>query len=73
MPERIKDKNVDLIDVRSRITASINDFTRMSGISRAYVYRLLDKGELRSIHIGVRHLILVDSYLDFIQRLQMDG
>jgi len=52
------------------ITATIPEFRRISGISRSRIYELLDAGELESVHVGSRRLIVVRSYLDLIQRLQ---
>jgi hypothetical protein len=50
------------------ITATIPEFKRISGISRSRIYELLDAGELHSVHIGVRRLIIIQSYLDLIER-----
>jgi predicted DNA-binding transcriptional regulator AlpA len=50
------------------ITATIPEFRRISGISRSRIYELLDAGELQSVHIGVRRLIIIQSYLDLIER-----
>jgi hypothetical protein len=50
------------------ITATIPEFRRISGISRSRIYELLDAGELQSVHIGVRRLIIIKSYLDLIER-----
>ena len=50
------------------ITATIPEFKRISGISRSRIYELLDAGELQSVHIGVRRLIIIQSYLDLIAR-----
>ena len=50
------------------ITATIPEFRRISGISRSRIYELLDTGELESVDIGVRRLIIVQSYLHLIER-----
>jgi hypothetical protein len=50
------------------ITATIPEFRRLSGIGRSKIYELLDAGELESIHLGARRLILVDSYRRLIER-----
>jgi hypothetical protein len=50
------------------ITATIPEFKRISGISRSRIYELLDAGELQSVHVGVRRLIIIQSYLDLIGR-----
>jgi hypothetical protein len=50
------------------ITATIPEFCRMSGIGRAVTYELIDngKGPLKSIKIGKRRLIVVDSYRQMV-------
>jgi predicted DNA-binding transcriptional regulator AlpA len=50
------------------ITATIPEFRRLSGISRSRIYELLDAGELESVHIGARRLVIVDSYRQLIER-----
>jgi len=47
---------------------TIPEFKRISGISRSRIYELLDAGELQPIHIGARRLIIIQSYLDLIER-----
>jgi hypothetical protein len=55
------------------ITATIPEFRRLSGISRSRIYELLDAGEIESIHIGTRRLILMDSYKRLIERQRAAG
>jgi hypothetical protein len=50
------------------ITATIPEFRRISGIGRTRIYELLDAGEIESIHIGARRLILVESYRQLVER-----
>jgi predicted DNA-binding transcriptional regulator AlpA len=50
------------------ITATIPEFRRISGISRSRIYELLDAGEIESVHIGARRLVLIDSYRRLIER-----
>jgi len=50
------------------ITATIPEFRRLSGISRSRIYELLDAGELDSVHIGARRLVLIASYRRLIER-----
>jgi hypothetical protein len=59
------------IDTSDRITATIPEFRRLSGISRSRIYELLDAGELESVHLGTRRLIVIDSYRRLLVRLQM--
>lgn len=43
------------------VSVSIETAGDMIGISRRAVYGLLERGELRSLHVGRRRLIPVDS------------
>jgi hypothetical protein len=52
------------------ITTTIPEFKRLSGIGRSRIYELLDAGELESVHVGARRLIVVDSYRRLLERLQ---
>jgi excisionase family DNA binding protein len=52
------------------ITATIAEFCKLSGIGRSKTYELLAAGDLESIHVGVRRLIVVASYRRFVARLQ---
>jgi hypothetical protein len=55
-------------DAQHIITATIPEFRRLSGISRSRIYELLDAGEIESVYIGARRLIVVDSYRGLIER-----
>ena len=44
-----------------RVTVTIPDVTRLTGISRSEVYRLLSMGTLRAVKAGVRTLVWWDS------------
>ena len=55
-------------DTADLITANIGQFMRLSGLGRSRVYELLTSGELDSVYIGSRRLILVDSYRRLIER-----
>jgi hypothetical protein len=48
------------------ITATIPEFRRLSGISRSRIYELLDSGDIQSVYIGARRLIVIDSYRKLI-------
>ena len=50
------------------ITATIGSFCDISDIGRSKVYELLDAGDLESIKIGKRRLIVIDSYRRLIER-----
>jgi hypothetical protein len=55
------------------ITASVVNFCEMSGLGRSKVYELLDAGDLASIKIGKRRLIVLDSYHKLIERQRAAG
>lgn len=50
------------------ITATIPEFRRLTGISRSRIYELLDAGEIESVYIGARRLIVIASYLQLVER-----
>jgi hypothetical protein len=50
------------------ITAPVGEFCRISGIGRTRVYELIATGDLDSIAVGKRRLIVLDSYRRFIER-----
>jgi hypothetical protein len=57
-------------DTTDIITATIPRFREISGIGRSKIYELLGAGELESVHLGTRRLIVVDSYRRLVARLQ---
>jgi len=65
-PGRDGDHEIDA----NPITATILGFCKLSGLGRSKTYELLDAGEIESIHIGSRRLIIVDSYRRLLARLQ---
>jgi excisionase family DNA binding protein len=52
------------------ITAGIVDFCRITGIGRSTAYKLLANGDLKSVKIGRRRLIIIDSYRRLIAKQQ---
>jgi hypothetical protein len=64
MPERA----LAARDVADPITASVKDFCSMSGLPRGAVYTLLKLGSIRSIKIGKRRMIVLESYRELIYR-----
>ncbi len=59
------------LDADTIISASISEFSRISGFSRSKTYELLDAGELESIRVGSRRLILLDSFWCLIERARV--
>ena len=50
------------------ITAPINEFCSLSGLGRTRVYELIGTGDLESITIGKRRLVIIESYRRLIER-----
>jgi excisionase family DNA binding protein len=48
------------------ITATIPEFCRVSGLGRQTAYNLIGDGQLKSIKVGKRRLIVVDSYRQMV-------
>jgi excisionase family DNA binding protein len=55
------------------ITAPVKEFCDLSGLGRTRVYELIASGELESITIGRRRLIVLDSYRRLIERRHASG
>ncbi len=52
----------------NRVTLSVTETCRLLGISRAWLYTLIRRGELTSVKIGNRRLIRVDSIVELLDR-----
>jgi excisionase family DNA binding protein len=50
------------------VTASIQDFIRISGLGNTTIYKLLNEGEIESVSVGRRRLIVIDSYHRYLAR-----
>jgi hypothetical protein len=50
------------------ITMPIPQFLTASGIGRSKTYDLINEGEIQSVLVGKRRLIIVQSYLDYLER-----
>ena len=55
------------------ITAPVREFCALSGLGRTRVYELIGSGELESITIGKRRLIVLDSYRRLIEQRRAAG
>ena len=55
------------------ITAPIREFCALTGLGRTRVYELIGSGELESITIGKRRLVVIDSYRRLIERQRIAG
>ncbi len=50
------------------LTATVEQFKRLSGLGRMSIYKLIKTGDLRSVLICGRRLIVMESYRDLIAR-----
>ena len=55
------------------ITSTVGNFCRVTGIGRSKTYELLAAGDLDSIKIGKRRLIILDSYRKLIEQQRAKG
>ena len=58
------------------ITAPVSEFCgkgSISGLSRSYLYELIDAGEIETVLIGRRRLVLLDSYREYLARKRGEG
>ena len=53
------------------ILESIDDTARLLGVSRRTVYELITRGDLRTVHVGRRHLVPRGERLQFVAK-QLD-
>jgi excisionase family DNA binding protein len=51
------------------ITASVKMLSQMSSLSRSKIYELIKAGALRTVKLGRRRLILVESYREYLTQL----
>ena len=51
-----------------RITSTLTQFTKRSGLGRTKVYDMINAGELESAKLGRTRVILEDSYLRLLAR-----
>jgi excisionase family DNA binding protein len=51
------------------ITASVKTFSQISSLSRDKIYELIRAGALRTVKLGTRRLILVESYREYLTLL----
>jgi hypothetical protein len=58
------------VDITDRITMPIPQFLAAAGIGRTKLYELIGSGELGTVVLGRRRLIVVRSYLELIARRQ---
>jgi hypothetical protein len=55
------------------ITATVNDFSRMSGLGVSTVWKLIAEQELETISVGKRRLVVIASYRRLVERKLAEG
>lgn len=58
--------------VQQKYLCSIREATSLMGMGRTSVYGLLNDGSLKSVKIGSRRLVRIDSITAFIDRMSGD-
>jgi excisionase family DNA binding protein len=58
---------------QSRLTMSITDAMSVTGIGKTMLYSLLSDGSLRSIKLGKKRLIIVESLHELIADMESYG
>ncbi len=49
------------------VTATVAQFSKLSGLGKTSIYELINSGELRTAVICGRRLIFVESYVDLLR------
>ena len=64
--EVLKDQGIHHISRTSKLTMSVSEAAEWLGISRAFAYELVARGELPSIRLGRRVLVPTRRLFDFV-------
>jgi hypothetical protein len=56
--------------IGDEISCGITEFLRRTGISRSYLYTLLNREEIKSFLCGEKRFIILHSWFDFMRRQQ---
>ena len=60
----------ETLQVGEPVTVSVEDAAMLLGIGRTVAYRLVNAGDLRSVKIGRRRLVVRSSIEEFVARLE---
>ena len=63
MSEEVQPGGPERIPFGERLTCSVDDATKVSGLSRSMIYNKMKNGEIEWVKIGARRLIKVPSLL----------
>ena len=55
------------------ITATVDQFSALSGLGRTSIYELINSGALRSVRIMGRRLIVVESYRELVRQAEAEA
>jgi hypothetical protein len=55
-----------------RLTVPLNEFLEISGIGRSDAYAKLRSGELKSVTIGKKRMVIVASYIELLERAMQE-
>lgn len=51
------------------ITVTVNEFSRLSGLGRNSIYKLLNSGKIKGVMVLDRRLIIISSYLEYLETI----
>jgi hypothetical protein len=60
------------VPLEQRLTIPMGEFVELSGLGRPTAQKMVKDGTLQSIAVGSKRLIIVKSYLDFIERTRQE-
>jgi hypothetical protein len=63
MSEEVQLGGPERIPFGERLTCSVDDATKVSGLSRSMIYNKMKSGEIEWVKIGARRLLKVSSLL----------
>jgi predicted DNA-binding transcriptional regulator AlpA len=56
------------LPVWERLTVPLGEFVELSGIGRTAVYKMMQSGELKSVTLGKKRMVIVASYRELLER-----
>ena len=65
--------DTDTVTADRAITATVREFCALTGLGVTKTYELMGVGDLESIKIGKRRLIVMDSYRRLIERQRLSN
>ena len=56
------------LPIWDRMTVPLGEFVELSGIGRTAVYGMMQSGELKSVTLGKKRMVIVASYRELLER-----